>query len=123
MFRGSEKLITLQMIITKQSKIQIQINTKEVSANHSEPRKVGGWQTDKRRFKRMTQNEMVINYINTHGSITDAQARKYLGIGRLASRICDLKTEGYQIKRKMIKVRKRGGTIAHVARYSWEVDS
>ena len=39
----------------------------------------------------------------------------------LASRICDLKTAGYQIKREMIKVRKRGGAIAHVARYSWEV--
>ena len=71
--------------------------------------------------KRMKQNEMVIDYINTHGSITDAQARKYLGIGRLASRICDLKSAGYQIKREMIKVRKRGGAIAHVARYSWEV--
>ena len=67
----------------------------------------------------MNQLVKVINFINTNGSITDDQARHLLGVGRLASRICDLKKADYKIKTELIKVRNRDGSFSRVARYSW----
>jgi hypothetical protein len=52
------------------------------------------------------------------GSITQLEALNDLGIMRLASRISDLRTKGYDIKREMITVRNRFEEECHVARYS-----
>ena len=67
----------------------------------------------------MTQIEKIVNYINEHGSITENQAMRRLGVGRLASRIFDMKQLGYDIKKETIKVRCRDGSASYVARYSW----
>lgn len=43
-----------------------------------------------------------------------------LGVMRLASRICDLKQQGYRIKRDDIKKVNRYGETVRIARYSME---
>lgn len=65
----------------------------------------------------MTQCELVLNYIEEHGSITARQAYK-LGIMRLASRISDLKRAGFDIKSDTVKVKCRDGSVSYVSRYS-----
>lgn len=65
----------------------------------------------------MTQCELVLNYIEEHGSITARQAYK-LGIMRLASRISDLKRAGFDIKSDTVKVKCRDGSVTYVSRYS-----
>ena len=65
----------------------------------------------------MTQCELVLNYIEEHGSITARQAYK-LGIMRLASRISDLKKAGFDIKSDTVKVKCRDGSVTYVSRYS-----
>lgn len=66
----------------------------------------------------MTQCEKIVDYIKTNGSITDRQARK-LGVGRLASRIWDLKHAGFKIKMDFIKVKNQDGSYSHVGKYSF----
>ena len=65
----------------------------------------------------MTQCELVLNYIEEHGSITARQAYK-IGIMRLASRISDLKKAGFDIKSDTVKVKCRDGSVTYVSRYS-----
>ena len=68
----------------------------------------------------MTQCERIIDYINKHGSITTMEAFNDLGITRLASRIHDLRDDGYQIKRETIRGKNRYGEPVHYMRYSLE---
>lgn len=70
-------------------------------------------------MNRETQIDKIANFINEHGSITDRQAYGRLGVGRLASRIFDMKQAGFSIKTETIKVRNRDGSFSHVSRYSW----
>lgn len=65
----------------------------------------------------MTQCERIIDYIKFHGSITQAEASKYLAVGRLAARIADLKARGTKITTETIKVKNRFGDKTEVARY------
>lgn len=65
-----------------------------------------------------TQCERIVEYMNKHGSITQLQAYVDIGCWRLASRISDLRKQGYAIKREMIKVKNRYGESVPVARYS-----
>ena len=65
----------------------------------------------------LTQCERIVNFITEHGSITDRQARK-LGVGRLASRIWDLKNAGFKIKSELIKVKNSDGSYSRVGNYS-----
>lgn len=67
----------------------------------------------------MTQCEKVIRYIEIHGSITAREAYWNLGIMRLASRISDLKRQGYLIKSEDIKVTNRDGSVSWVSKYSF----
>ena len=72
---------------------------------------------------KITQNEMVIDYIDEFGEITALEGMRDLGIMRLASRIADLKKQGYKIKSEMVAVRTRNGGTTHIARYSWADDN
>lgn len=65
----------------------------------------------------MTQNEKILEYMRTHGSITPLEAKDELHIMRLASRICDLKSMGYFIKSERVTVKTYYGKTV-VARYS-----
>lgn len=65
-----------------------------------------------------TQRE-IYNYMETYGGITQAEAFTQLGVGRLGARIWDMiNKKNVPIKSETIKVRKRDGSYAYVARYS-----
>lgn len=68
-----------------------------------------------------TQNEELLDYLNTHRTITQMKAWRELGIMRLASRISDLREQGYVITTEMITVKAKNGRKASVARYKLEV--
>lgn len=53
--------------------------------------------------KNDTQCELILRYMDEHESITSLEAFKYFGCMRLASRISDLRKQGYLIVRHMVK--------------------
>lgn len=68
--------------------------------------------------RKATQAEMVLDYINEFGSITQLEALKDLGVMRLASRISDLKKQGYPITSKVEAVKNRREETCYIKRYS-----
>ena len=65
-----------------------------------------------------TQNERILDYIERHGSITQLEALAECSVMRLASRVSDLRRQGYHIESKMVRVRNKYGETCHVKRYS-----
>lgn len=65
----------------------------------------------------MTQNEMVMDYINTVGSIDPFRAFTDLGILRLGARIFDLRASGHDIVTEMKTKRYPDGTVKSWAEY------
>jgi len=65
----------------------------------------------------MTQAQKIVDYMQRFGSITTMEAFMDLGIARLASRIYDLKCEGYQIESDMVSKKNRYGENVKYARY------
>lgn len=72
---------------------------------------------------KITQCEMIIEYLNTYKEITPLEAMRDLGVYRLASRIADLKNQGHKIKSKMVAVETRNGGKTYVASYSFADDN
>lgn len=64
-----------------------------------------------------SQKELVLAYIETHGSITPLEAEREIGCMRLGARIWDLRNEGYNIVSEIVEVPTRHGGKAKVARY------
>ena len=65
----------------------------------------------------MTQNQLVLEHLEKYGRITSREAYENYGIMRLASRISDLKRQGYKISGEWIKVATRRGEDAWVKDY------
>ena len=65
----------------------------------------------------MTQCERILEYMNQNGSISAKEAMNELGIMRLASRIADLKADGYEIETQTECSKNRFGEKTHYARY------
>ena len=65
-----------------------------------------------------TQAQRVLDYMTNHGSITQFEALKDLGVMRLASRVSELRKNGHKIESKMVKVENRYGETCRVKRYS-----
>lgn len=65
-------------------------------------------------MSKATQNQRVIDYMTQFGGITQIQALSDLGVMRLASRISDLRSKGYDIKKEMITVRNRFEEECHL---------
>lgn len=65
-----------------------------------------------------TQAERVLDYIREFGSITQLEALRDLGVMRLASRISDLRRQGYKITSKTEAVANRYGETCRIKRYS-----
>lgn len=65
-----------------------------------------------------TQAERVLDYIEQFGSITQFEALRDLGVMRLASRISDLKKQGYPITSKVEAVKNRFDENCYIKRYS-----
>lgn len=69
-------------------------------------------------MSKATQTERVLDYMREFGSITQLDALKDLGVMRLASRISDLKKDGYIIQSKPEAVKNRYGESCYIKRYS-----
>lgn len=65
-----------------------------------------------------SQCERIMDYINEFGSITTLEAFNDLGCTRLASRIHDLKKQGYKFRKKNETGKNRYGETTHYIRYS-----
>lgn len=65
-----------------------------------------------------TQCERVLGYIENHGYITQYEAMSDLGVMRLASRISELRKQGYPIIGERVNVTNRFGETCNVCRYS-----
>ena len=68
-------------------------------------------------MSKATQTERILDYIDEFGSITQIEALRDLGIMRLASRISDLKRQGYPITSEIETVKNRYGENCHIKRY------
>lgn len=66
----------------------------------------------------MTQCERIVKYMREFGSISTLEAFNDLGCTRLASRITDLKKEGYLIKGEFTSGINRFGETVHYKKYS-----
>ena len=68
----------------------------------------------------MTQCERILKYMRDFGSINPMQALDDLSVFRLASRITDLRKDGYKISRRMVTGRNRYGEKVSYAEYRLE---
>ena len=66
----------------------------------------------------MTQKQYIIMYLRQFDSITPMQAFADLGITKLATRIGELKKDGYNFKTEIVTGKNRFGKITRYARYS-----
>ena len=69
-------------------------------------------------MSRATQTQRVVEYMREFGSITQLEALKDLGVMRLASRISDLRRQGYKIISRTERVKNRYGETCRIKRYS-----
>lgn len=69
-------------------------------------------------MSKATQAQRVLEYMDEFGGITQIEALKDLGVMRLASRISDLKKQGYPIQGDVVAVKNRYGENCYVKRYS-----
>lgn len=65
----------------------------------------------------MKQTERILRHLKDYGSITSLEAMNEYGIMRLASRICDLKAMGYDIRSESTKSVNRYGEPIWYATY------
>ena len=70
---------------------------------------------------KMTQCEMVLEYMQEHGGITQLDALREFGCMRLASRVSDLKKAGFPIVKETATSKNRYGENVSFARYRLEV--
>ena len=70
------------------------------------------------KHSRSTQCSRLISYMQDFGSITQMETISELGIMRIASRISELKKEGYNIQKHMVKGKNRYGENVSWAAYS-----
>ena len=66
----------------------------------------------------MSQKEMILEYMQKHGSITQIEATRELGCTRLGARIWDLiHKDGYSIVAEMVTEKNRFGKPVSFCRY------
>ena len=66
----------------------------------------------------MTQNERILRHLMDGGTLTQAEAFQEYGVGRLSSRICELRKAGYPIEREFVTAKNRYGELVTYCRYS-----
>jgi hypothetical protein len=64
------------------------------------------------------QIDRILEYMNEHGSITQIEALNALGVMRLASRVADIKKQGYPVVSSTAAVKNRFGETCYIKRYS-----
>ena len=66
-----------------------------------------------------TQRDAIIEYITEFGSITPMQAFSDLGITKLATRISEMRKDGWTFKIEMVSTKNRYGKSVSYAKYSF----
>ena len=66
----------------------------------------------------MTQNERILNHLQTRGSITAREADELYGCTRLAARIKNLRNAGHVIMTQQVTGQNRFGDKTRYARYT-----
>lgn len=66
---------------------------------------------------KQTQREKVLSYLREWGSITTLDALREFGCMRLATRVFELKRQGYNIATVIERAENKSGEIVHYARY------
>ena len=66
---------------------------------------------------KITQCQRIVDYMRRFGSISTLEAFNDLGVARLASRICDLKEQGYNITSETKSTKNRYGETVHFKVY------
>ena len=61
--------------------------------------------------------ELILMHMKKYGSITPDEAKAEYGCARLASRINELRAQGYAIETEMVSFKGRHGGKGHYARY------
>lgn len=67
----------------------------------------------------MTQAERIEAYINKYGSISPMEAFADLGITKLATRVSEMKKDGYVFEQEYIESKNRFGESVYYMRYSF----
>ena len=67
----------------------------------------------------MTQREAILQYIEEFGSITPMQAFSDLGITKLATRISEMRKDGWKFKIETVTVKGRYQRTVTYAKYSF----
>lgn len=67
----------------------------------------------------MTQRDAIIEYIAEFGSITPMQAFSDLGITKLATRISEMRKDGWHFKIETVSTKNRYGKAVSYAKYSF----
>lgn len=70
-----------------------------------------------------TQCQLILDYLKHFGSITQYEALRDISCMRLASRISDLRGQGYAIGRRMKTMKNRYGKDVSFAEYYLEEDN
>lgn len=65
-----------------------------------------------------SQKEQILEYLDQKGSITQDEAKYYLGISRLASRVDELRKLGHPIITERMEGVNKFGVKCHWAKYS-----
>ena len=65
----------------------------------------------------MNQHQLILDYIEEHGSITTMEAFLNLGITKLSTRVSELIRRGVKISKVPVKVPDRRGKLCRVTRY------
>lgn len=65
----------------------------------------------------MTQEQKILTYMKTNGSITALEAAMYLKITRLSARIFDLRAEGHKIGASWVKDKNADGKKVQYLKY------
>ena len=66
---------------------------------------------------KQSHEKMILDYIRKHGSITAMDAIREFGCMRLASRVSDLRDDGYNIETVLEVGKNRQGDSVRYARY------
>ena len=66
-----------------------------------------------------TQHEEILKYFKSHKTITPMEAFSHLGITKLATRVSEMKRNGYVFKQEMIEVQNRHGATVRVMQYEF----
>ena len=65
----------------------------------------------------MSQNDMILNYLQNNGSLTQADAISLFGCYRLGARIFEIRSLGFDVRREMEQGVNRYGEKTRYARY------